>query len=43
MKSGYGEAAMSSEDFNHNNVFIVATVIGAIVLVAGLGGLLTLL
>lgn len=32
-----------SDDFNHNTVFKVALVIGAVVLVAGLGGLLSLL
>jgi hypothetical protein len=32
-----------SDDFNHNTVFVVAMVIGAVVLVAGLGGLLTIL
>lgn len=32
-----------SDDFNNNTVFKVALVIGAIVLVTGLGGLLQLL
>ena len=32
-----------SDDFNHHNVFKVALVIGTIVIVTGLGGLLTLL
>ena len=37
-----GDATMS-DDFNNNNVFKVALVIGAIVIVTGLGGLLTIL
>ncbi len=32
-----------SDDFNNNTVFKVALVIGAIILVTGLGGLLQLL
>jgi len=38
-----GNAAMSDDDFNNDTVFKVAMIIGAIVLVSGLGGLLTLL
>jgi hypothetical protein len=38
-----GNAAMSNDDFNNDTVFKVALVIGAIVVVSGLGGLLTLL
>lgn len=38
-----GNAAMSDDDFNNDNVFKVAVIIGVIVVVTGLGGLLTLL
>ncbi len=38
-----GNAAMSDDDFNNDTVFKVALIIGAIVVVSGLGGLLTLL
>ena len=38
-----GNAAMSDDDFNNDNVFKVAMIIGAIVVISGLGGLLTLL
>jgi hypothetical protein len=34
---------MSDDDFNNDTVFKVALIIGAIVVVTGLGGLLTLL
>ena len=34
---------MSDDDFNNNTVFVVALVIGAIIVITGLGGLLTLL
>lgn len=37
-----GDATMS-DDFNNDNVFKVALVIGAIVMITGLGGLLTIL
>jgi len=37
------DETMSDDDFNHDTVFKVALIIGAVIVVTGLGGLLQLL